>query len=101
MKILALVRFLDEATPEKVKEFRKAEAEYVWKIYADDVLREMYFRTDKPGAVLILECESVAAAEDVLSKLPYVEQGVISCECIPLGHFKPFEALLGEDAKAS
>ncbi len=62
----------------------RAEAARVWELYQAGVVREMYFRSDRPDAVLLLECENAARAEDVLNTLPLVAHGAIAFEVIPL-----------------
>jgi len=65
----------------------------VWKLYQDGVLREIYFRQDWPGAVLMLECESVAQADKILGTLPLVRENLIAFELIPLGPYPGFSRL--------
>jgi len=66
------------------------EALMAWELMQADVIREMYFREDRHEAVLVLECESVQAAEDVLNTLPLVKEGVITFEMIGL---RPYSGL--------
>jgi hypothetical protein len=56
MKILAIERELPGAPEEQFKLYSKAEAARVWELYQAGVFRELYFRQDWPGAVLMLEC---------------------------------------------
>jgi hypothetical protein len=93
MKILCISSLKPGATPEKLNALSKEEAAHAWSSYKTGVLREWYFRTDKPGAVIILECADVAEARRLLSDLPMVKAELIEFECIPLGPFLPIEAL--------
>ena len=61
-KILAFSRTLPGATMEKMGPHFKAEAAKAWELYTKGILREMYFRTDRPESVLILECDNTDEA---------------------------------------
>lgn len=93
MKILAIDKHLPEATAEKIKMLLKNEVVHSWELQKQDVIREIYFRTDKAGVVLILECTNIDDAQKILSELPLVKAGLIEFECMSLGCFKPFELL--------
>ena len=68
----------------------RAEALKAWQLFQEDIIREMYFRADRHEAVLVLECDSVEAAEDVLKTLPLVAEGLITFEVIGL---RPYPGL--------
>jgi hypothetical protein len=93
MKILCLSSVKPEATPEKINPCLKEEAAHAWSDYKAGLVREWYFRTDRPGVVLMLECADVAEARRRLGDLPLVKAGLIDFEYIPLGPFLPLEAL--------
>ncbi|MEM8831124.1 MAG: superoxide dismutase [Cyanobacteria bacterium P01_G01_bin.19] len=93
MKILAIDKILPEATEEKIKVHLKEEALKAWELYNSGVFREMYFRTDRGGAVIIMECEDLAAAKKVVSDLPIVKAGLVDFDLIPLGPFLPLATL--------
>jgi muconolactone delta-isomerase len=76
----------------------QAEAARVWELQQAGVLREIYFRQDRPDAVLILECADVAEAQRVLGTLPLVQAGLIAFEVISL---KPYPGLARLFAGAS
>jgi hypothetical protein len=61
----------------------------------------MYFREDKPEAVLILEAKDVDEAKEKLSELSLVKNGLITFELIPLKPYHGFERLFGNDVKKS
>jgi len=94
MKILAMEK--------EVVGFRKnelaatvleAEAMRAWELQQSGQIREMYFRSDKPAAVLVLECDSADQAKAVLSTLPLVRDGLIDFEIIPLVAYPGFQRL--------
>jgi len=96
MKILAIDKHLSGATPEKIKMLLKKEVQHSWELQKQEIIREIYFRTDNAGVVLILECKSIDEAQKVLSEFPLVKAGLIEFECMSLGCFKPFELLFGK-----
>ena len=72
------------------------EAKEGWKLYKEGFIREMYFRDDKPEAVLILEAENLVEAKEKLSTLPLVKNGFITFELIPLRPYHGFERHFGD-----
>ncbi len=96
MKILAIERELSGATPEAFQRLGRQEAAKAWELYQAGVLRELYFRQDRPGAVLVLECTGLAAAEAALATLPMVQAGLIAFDLIPLAPYPGFARLFGE-----
>lgn len=77
------------------------EAKQGWELYKKGFIREMYFREDKPEAVLILEAKDVDEAKKKLSELPLVKNGLITFELIPLKPYHGFERLFGNHVKKS
>jgi len=95
MKILAMDTILPGVTLEKIHPYLREEAAAAWKHYTDGMVREIYFRLDHPGAVMVLECESVEEARKMTDELPLVRADLIRFEFIPLGPFLPFAELFG------
>ena len=93
MKIIALEIEIPGATAEQFEPHLEAEAARVWELYQAGVLREIYFRRDRAEAVLVLECDDVESADQVLGTLPLVEQGLITFEVIPLRPYPGFSRL--------
>jgi len=93
MKILALEHELPNANAEGFQKYAKDEARKVWELAQAGVIRESYFRVDRSEAVLVLECSSVEDAQDVLSRLPFVQNKLITFELIPLKAYPGFERL--------
>jgi hypothetical protein len=73
----------------------RVEAERVWQLWQEDKIREIYFRADQQTAVLGLECDSVAEAEQLLATLPLVQAGAISFELVPLRPYSGLARLFG------
>jgi muconolactone delta-isomerase len=94
MKILALEHNVQGITENAfTDDVLKKEAERAWELHQAGVIRELYFREDRHAAVMILECETLKLAENVLSSLPLVQQGLICFEIIPLSPYTGFQRL--------
>ena len=93
MKIIALEHELPNATAEGFQQYAKEEARKVWDLVQAGVVRETYFRADRSEAVLVLECQTVDEAREVLSALPFVKNQLITFELIPLKAYSGFERL--------
>ena len=98
VKILAIEKELPGVSAERFKEHAKAEALRAWELYQSGVIRELYFRADKPCAVLVLECADIDEARGVLKTLPLVKEGLIEFEIIPLKAYPGFERLFSRDS---
>ncbi|MCX6137692.1 MAG: hypothetical protein NTV54_09390 [Ignavibacteriales bacterium] len=94
MKILAIEKETLGAAGNAFAPHLRAEAFRALELYLDGVIRELYFRADQKAAVLILECESVGAAEKALATLPLVQRGLIAFDYIPLAPYPGFKRLL-------
>lgn len=93
MKILAVERDLVGVDAAAMPPLLKAEAMRVWDLVQAGVVRETYFRADRPSAVLVLECANVEEAEQVLATLPLVQAGLIAFNIIPLVSYPGFGRL--------
>jgi hypothetical protein len=96
MKILAIEREIPGTSPDTFQPHLEAEARRVWDLHQDSVIREIYFRTDRLEAVLILECADVEEANRYLDTLPLVKDGLITFDVIPLVPYPGFSRLFGE-----
>lgn len=93
MKILAIEHEEAGLTAEDFQPHLQAEALRAWQMHQAGTIRELYFRTDRHSAVLVLECANVEEAGQVLSTLPLVQAGLIRFELIPLVAYPGFERL--------
>jgi len=93
MKILAIEADLPDVDTVAMLPLLKAEATRVWDLVQAGVVREIYFRADRPSAVLILECANVEEAEHVLATLPLVQARLIAFDIIPLAPYPGFARL--------
>ncbi|KAA3656073.1 MAG: superoxide dismutase [Chloroflexi bacterium] len=90
MKILAIEHEVPDKKAADFERHLRNEALRAWELMQADVMREMYFREVRHEAVLVLECEAVQAAQDVLNTLPLVAEGLIRFEVIGL---RPYPGL--------
>ena len=97
MKILAIDKVLPEATPEGIKANFMKDVNQMVKLYLADVVREIYFRQDRSGVVLMMEVPSIEEARGLLDTLPLVKEKLIDFDLIPLGPFMPLALLLDEE----
>ncbi len=97
MRIIAIEKELHGLTKKDFVPHLRAEAAKGWDLYKRGIIREMYFRDDKPEAVLILECKDLEEAEVHLATLPLVEKGLIEFELIPLKPYHGFERLFRKE----
>jgi hypothetical protein len=93
MKFIALEIEKANATAADFEPHLKNEARHVWELQQQGVIREIYFRADQHTAVLILECESLSHAQELLSSFPLVQQGLIHFDIIPLIPYSGFSRL--------
>ncbi len=93
MKILAIEKEIPGIAENQFMPHLEAEASRVWDLYQAGIIRELYFRQDQPAAVLILECEDVEGARQILSTLPLVREGLIAFEVIGLKAYPGFSRL--------
>jgi hypothetical protein len=96
MKVLALERDVISHDDPRFAELRPAEARVVWNLYQDDLLREVYFRADRPNGVLLFEVRDVAAARAAIDGLPLVAAGLIDFDLVPLRPYPGFARLFRE-----
>ena len=98
MKILAIEKEVPGVTADRfTPHLKKAEAARVWELYQAGVFRELYFRQDRPDAVLILECADVAEASQVLNTLPLAREELIAFDIIPLIPYPGFSRLFAKE----
>lgn len=99
MKILALEKEIKGKTAEDFNPHSEPEALHVWELYKTGIIREIYFRADETSAVIILECEDLKEAKEILSGFPFVKHKLITFEIIPLAAYPGFERLFRTDLK--
>lgn len=98
MKIIAIEKEAYGAKPEDFQPHLRAEAARVYELQQEETIREIYFRQDSPDAVIILECPTIEAAQDALSTLPLVKQGLVTFDLIPLKPYPGFFRLFANES---
>ena len=97
MKILAIGKVLEGATEDNIGALVKDEAKRAWELYMAGIFREIYFRTDAPLPVVIMECKDIEEAKTIISTLPMVKAGLTDFDLMPLGPFYAFGALFAQE----
>ena len=91
MRILCLDIPAPGATLEHYAPHLTAEALHAWGLYKSGFIRDIYFRQDRPGVAIFLECDTVEEANNVMAEFPLAKAGLLTFECIPLGSFISWE----------
>lgn len=68
MRILCLDIPAPGASLEKYAPHLNAEALHAWGLYKSGFIRDIYFRQDRPGVAIFLECDSVDEASYAMRK---------------------------------
>ena len=94
MKVLAIGHPRSGVRWEDIAPYVGEQARSVWERYESDQVREFYLRADhRPGVVLVLECDDVTEAEQLISMLPISEADLLDFEVIPLRPYMGFREL--------
>ncbi|MDO3556487.1 hypothetical protein [Ralstonia pseudosolanacearum] len=93
MKFLCLDIPQPGASLEKYPPHMHEETRHAWKLYTGGVVRDFYFRQDRPGVALIAEAGSIEAARAALNEFPLAKAGLIGWDVIPLGPFTGWQLL--------
>lgn len=93
MKFLCLDLPQPGASLEQYQPHMLNEVRHSWQLYKDGLVRDIYFRQDRPGVAIIAEAESMDALKAVLREFPLALAGLIDWDVIPLGPFVNWEAL--------
>jgi hypothetical protein len=93
MKLLCLDIPMPGASLESYQPHLLDEVRHGWRLYKSGIVRDMYFRQDRPGVAIIAECDSVEAARLALREFPLAKAGFIDWDVIPLGPFVSWEML--------
>ncbi|WP_448622223.1 superoxide dismutase [Dickeya fangzhongdai] len=99
MRMLCLDIPATGATLENYAPHLTSEALHAWGLYKSGVIRDIYFRQDRPGVAIFLECDSVDEARTVMADFPLAKAGLLTFECIPLGSFTNWETLFSSEYK--
>ena len=97
MKVLAIGYPRSGVRWEHIAPYVGEQARSVWERYESDQVREFYLRADhQPGVVLVLECDNVTEAEQLVAALPTVKANMLGFEVIPLRPYIGFGELFAD-----
>lgn len=94
MKFAAINRIKQGTKTDEMHPLRANEAKVVWDLHKRGILESIFYRTDGPGALLILECASKEELQKELNKLPLHKY--MDIEIIPLKPYEGYEAIWNE-----
>jgi len=92
MQFLSVVRRRTEAfSDEEFAPLLELEAEAVRALYAKGSVRAIWSREDEPGAVTLIEAESLEGARAVVDAYPLMQRGMLELQLlIPLKGYRGF-----------
>lgn len=101
MQVLAMLNGAEGKAPEDFLPYQREEEQAVWRHWKAGSIRQMWFRTDRIGAVFILETDGMEAARAILREFPMVRDGLLAPELVPLRNFDGLEALFAAPQPAA
>ncbi|MDO5622695.1 MAG: YciI family protein [Paracoccus sp. (in: a-proteobacteria)] len=93
MRFISISRPLNDAGMDQFAPYLDAEVRYGWQNYKDGTFRDIYFRQDVLGVVIMLDADDQAAAEAAVAGFPLAKAGLIAFDTIPVGPFTNWEML--------
>jgi hypothetical protein len=93
MRMLALESSPPGSSTRAFAAHARAEAAALWALVQSGVVRDTWFRSDRPDSVLLLECQDLDEARTHLDTLPMVRAGLIDFELIGLRPYPGFSRL--------
>lgn len=84
------------ASLEQYAPHMEAEVRFGWALYKNGLIRDIYFRQDRPGVVILAEADSVEAARTQLDEFPLAKAGLIGWDVIPMGPMTNWEVLFAK-----
>jgi hypothetical protein len=97
MQILALSHRNAGVTAADLAQHQADEARAACALIAQGVIRSAHLCPDRPGSVLVLECESVAAAQAQLATLPMVRHGLVRFDAWEMRPYTGWQALFAPE----
>jgi hypothetical protein len=97
VKILAITRREPGTTFDHIQALQVPEAKEVWRLMGQDLIREIYFDPTRPAVVLVLEAESIDAAQASLAMLPMVAEGRIGFDFLELRPYRQLSNLFAPE----
>lgn len=94
-RILAIGTINPGVDPAAARAILPTEVRDTVKLYLDGKIDQWFSLQGRPGVVFILNVTDVAAARDMLEKLPLGQAHLMSFELMPLGPLNPLRQLQG------
>ncbi len=98
-KILAIGTINPGVEQAKVFEILPEEAKNTVDLYLDGKIDQWYSLQGRRGVAFILNVTDIAAAHEMLDKLPLGQAHLMSFELIPIGPLNPLRLLQGMETK--
>jgi hypothetical protein len=98
-KILAIGTINPGVAPDKVFAILPEEVRDTANLYLDGKIDQWYSQQNGKGVVFILNVTDLAAAREMLERLPLGQAHLMSFELIPLGPLAPLRRLAGMATK--
>jgi hypothetical protein len=89
LEVFAIAHHTVGAAPEEFAPPLADEANHALGLYRDDIVHEIYSRSDGNGAVVVLECDDVTQAEGIRADLPLARAGLLSFDVYGVGPYRP------------
>lgn len=97
-RVLAIGTLNPGVDPTAARAILPTEVRETAKLYLDGRIDQWYSLQDRRGVAFILNVTDVAAAHEMLEKLPLGQAHLMTFELIPLGPLNPLRQLLGTTA---
>lgn len=96
MRVLAMSYDNPNISWDGKEEVLRKEAEFVWRLNQRDIIRDIWFTEPNKDAVLILECDSLNQAKEIINEFPLVKDGLISFNILQIIPYDGFERLFAK-----
>tara|TARA_B100000902_G_C26897992_1_gene710697 strand:- start:214 stop:501 length:288 start_codon:yes stop_codon:yes gene_type:complete len=80
MKVIVIATRNQEASAEEFSPYLGPEADHVIGMIKEDIVREVYSRSDGQGAVVVLECKDIDHAKKIIGEFPLAKAGLLTAE---------------------
>ncbi|MFT4438436.1 hypothetical protein [Caballeronia sp. 15715] len=94
-KILAIGTLTPDAGPQLVQRILPQEVRATVQLYLDGKIDQWYSLQDRTGVALVLSVTDLAAAREMLEKLPLGQAHLMTFELTPLAPLNPLRQLQG------
>ena len=93
MDMICISKRLPGNDPARLAELATAEARAAWELYAEGMVRGIYFDTEIPAGIIRLEAQDKGEARRYLQRLPMVAEGLIDFDIFALGPYRQLSTL--------